>query len=256
MMTEYDGLAEFYDAEWRNLTQDIPFLREEAAKTGGPILELACGSGRIMLPLARDGHEVWGIDNSRKMIDILSKKAEEEPALAQLMHFSLQDMRTFTFDMQFKLIIIPFNSFLLMTDRPDFDICLQNCRKHLTDDGVFIVDIFSPNFELCAIREPKMQFLQHFLNPETERVVVQWEFAKRDMGKQLIDIDFLYEEYQPDGTVKQNTRSISMSIVFRYEMQYLLEKHGFAVQSVIGDYDRTEFTSGSPQMIYICHKSN
>jgi len=255
-MTDYDGLAQYYDAEWRDLTQDILFLREEADKTGSPVLELACGTGRILFPIAQDGHDIWGIDNSDAMLKILEKNIlKESPETAGRIHFNNQDMRNFSFDMKFKLIIIPFNSFLLLTERKDFDLCLKNCRNHLADDGTFIIDIFSPNFEMCAEKEPKIQFLRHFFVPDEKKVVVQWEYARRDMARQLIDIDFLYEEYDQDGKVVQNSKNLTMSVIFRFEMQYLLEKNGFEVREFYGNYDRSEFAAGSPQLIYICNKT-
>lgn len=254
-MTSYDTLAAYYDAEWRDLTQDIPFLLEEARKAGGAVLELACGTGRVALPLARDGFEVWGIDNSTEMLKLFEDKlAKSDNDIKQRIHISNQDMRDFRFEQRFKLIIIPFNSFLLLTDRKDFDICLRNCLHHLDDDGRFIVDIFSPNFELCAIKEPKMQLLQHFYVPELQKVVVQWEYAKRDMAKQIIDVDFLYEEYDRDGNVSKSTRSLKTSLIFRYEMEYLLEKNGFEILNIYGDYDRSPFTAESLQIIFVCCK--
>lgn len=254
-MTGYDALAAYYDDEWRNLTQDIPFLLEEARKTGSPVLELACGTGRVALPLAREGFEVWGIDNSTEMLKLFEKKlAKSDTDIKERIHISNQDMQDFRFEHRFKLIIIPFNSFLLLTDRKDFDICLRNCLRHLEDDGRFIVDIFSPNFELCAVKEPKMQFLQHYYVPELQKVVVQWEYAKRDMAKQIIDVDFLYEEYDSDGNVTKKTRSLKTSLIFRYEMEYLLEKNGFEVLNVYGNYDRSPFSEESPQIICVCGK--
>ena len=255
MLTDYDSLAVYYDTEWRKLTQDIQFLVEETRKSGGPVLELACGSGRVAFPLAREGLEVWGIDNSSEMLQIFEKKLElEDRDVAQRIHIGNQNMQDFRFEHTFKNIIIPFNSFLLLTDRKDFDVCLQNCRDHLDDDGKFIVDVFSPNFELCGIKEPNMRFLQHFYVKEIKKVVVQWEYAKRDMAKQLIDIDFLYEEYDSSGAVTKKTYNLKMSLIFRYEMEYLLEKNGFTVLEVYGDYDRTPFSFSSPQIICICCK--
>ena len=99
-----------------------------------------------------------------------------------------------------------------------------------------------------------MQFLKHFYVPELNKVVIQWEYAKRDMGRQLIDIDFLYEEYDRNGNLKNKTYSLQMSIVFRYEMEYLLEKNGFTVEAVYGNYDRSPFTNTSPQIICVCGK--
>ncbi|MFC1493530.1 class I SAM-dependent methyltransferase [candidate division KSB1 bacterium] len=255
-MTDYDGLAFYYDIEWDELKEDIPFLLDEAKKVEGPILELACGSGRIMIPFAREGYEIWGFDNSSEMLKLFDMNLEkEDPKVRDLVHYDEQDMVDFKYDGQFGLIIVPFNSFLLMTDRSDLDSCLQNCRNHLTDDGVFIVDVFSPNFELCAAKEPKMNFLKHFYHPMSKKVVVQWEYAQRDMGNQIIDIDFLYEEYDSSGNLERKTQNLKMSLMFRYELQYLLEKNGFRIMEFYGNYDRSPFTSESPQMIYVCKKA-
>ena len=254
-MPDYDSLAPYYDTEWRNLVQDIPFLIEEARKTGGPILELACGTGRVTLPLAQEGYEVWGIDNSDQMLKIFENKLKKEnPDVSGRIHISNRGMQNFDLGKKFKLIIIPFNSFLLLTDRKELDSCLECCRNHLDEGGVLIVDVFAPNFELCAVKEPKIQFLQHFYVPHIKKVVVQWEYAKRDMGNQIIDIDFLYEEYDQNGDVTKKTHSIKMSLIFRFELEYLLEKNGFAVEDTFGDYDRSEFSQTSPQIICISTK--
>jgi len=256
-MSGYDPLAVYYEAEWRNFTQDIPFLIEEMRKADGPVLELACGSGRVTLPLAKEKYEVWGIDNSPEMLKIIENKMEnEDPDVVKRMHISQQDMCDFQIEQKFKLIIIPFNSFLLLTDRKDFDRCLQCCLQHLDEGGRLIIDVFSPNFELCAVKVPKMQFLQHFYIHETGKVVVQWELAKRDMAQQLIEVDFLYEEYDQDGKVTQRMHNLKMSIIFRYELLYLLEKNEFLVQDVFGNYDRSEFSQTSPQIICICSKKD
>ncbi len=256
-MPGYDPLAVYYEAEWRNFTQDIPFLVEEMREAGGPVLELACGSGRVTFPLAQEEYEVWGIDNSPEMLKIFEdKKKNEDPRVVKRIHISQQDMCDFQIEQKFKLIMIPFNSFLLLTDRNDFDRCLQCCLRHLDDDGRFIIDVFSPNFELCAVKEPKMQFLQHFYIQATRKVVVLWELARRDMANQLIDIDFLYEEYDQDGKVTQRVHNLKMSIIFRYELLYLLEKNGFLVMDVFGNYDRSEFSQTSPQIICLCSKQD
>ncbi|MCP4725365.1 MAG: class I SAM-dependent methyltransferase [bacterium] len=255
-MTDYDGLAFYYDIEWDELKEDIPFLLDEAKKTEGHVLELACGSGRIMIPFAREGREIWGFDNSTEMLKLFDMNLErEDPKVKDLVHYSEQDMVNFKYDEKFGMIIVPFNSFLLMTDRTDLDKCLQNCREHLSDDGTFIVDVFSPNFELCAAKEPKMNFLKHFYHPMSNKVVVQWEYAKRDMGNQIIEIDFLYEEYDSAGNLARKTQNLKMSLMFRYELQYLLEKNGFKIMEFYGNYDRSPFTADSPQMIYICKKA-
>lgn len=255
MPTEYDALAALYDYEWEELKEDIEFIGAECEKTGSPILELACGTGRITLPIAIRGHEVWGLDNSQEMLSFLKEKRRSLPAeLAQRIHIVYGSMENFNFDRQFKSIILPFNSFLLLTSKQQQEQCLQSISKHLVHEGRFVVDIFSPRFELCAQEKSDIRFLKHFYYPPAQQVVIQWEYVERNMAEQVMNIDFLYEIYDSHGSMERLTRSLRMAIIFRFEMQLLLEKNGFEIEEFYGNYDRSPFTKDSPQMIFICRK--
>ena len=255
MSTQYDELAAFYDYEWQSLQEDIGFIVEECGKAGAPVLELACGTGRITIPVAASGLEIWGVDNSRHMLDFFDEKLKMLPSeVSGRIHPIFGGMENFNIDRRFSCIFVPFNSFLLLTARADQERCLENIHRHLADDGTFIIDIFSPRFDLCAQEKSEIHFLRHFYYPPEELAIIQWEYVERDMAEQVMDIDFLYEWYDRSGKLERAARSLRMAIIFRYEMQHLLEKNGFEILEFFGNYDRTPFSKASPQMIYRCRK--
>ncbi|MFC1558493.1 class I SAM-dependent DNA methyltransferase [candidate division KSB1 bacterium] len=253
MRTEYDSLAGIYDYEWGDLTGDIEFVAELAAEYGAPILELASGTGRITIPLAERGFEVTGIDNSEEMLKICEQKMSLLPDSSKL-SVQLGDMSDFSLGKKFKFIFVPFNSFLLLSTKNQQERCLKSVYNHLDDEGCFMVDVFSPDFKLCAEEKSDIRFLRHFYYPPEEKVIIQWEYVERNMAEQVLDIDFLYEAYNKDGKLERFTRHLTMALIFRFEMQMMLEKNGFEVIALYGDHKKSPFISKSPQMIFLCKK--
>ncbi len=129
------GSFERYEGEFK-------FFTGYAAKTGGPILELACGAGRVMMELAKAGFEIFGIEASRPMIEIGLKAMEElSPDTRQRIRFIQGDMRQFHFRKLFPLIIIPFNSFWYnLATKEEAEKCLNCILGNLKVDGLFITD--------------------------------------------------------------------------------------------------------------------
>ena len=179
-----------------------------------------------------------------------------QPEIRNKLHFMYGDMKDFNLNKKFKLIIIPFNSFLLLIKKEDQESCLRCVRNHLADDGFFVLDIYSPNFKLIAQETDEMKFLRHFYVPPIEKVVIQWEYLKRDMSNQVAYSDFLYEMYDRNGNLTRKASSLKMKIIFRYEMEHLLEKSGFKIVELYGDYEEKSYSENSRQMIFICKKED
>ena len=174
MMSEYDGLSKIYDYEWKDLNKDVDFIIELAGNYGSPILELASGTGRVLIPLIKKGLKVVGIDNSEEMLKICQTKLSELPKrLSSNVELIYGDMKNFSLERKFKFIFVSFNSFLLLTSKKDQESCLKCVYNHLDDNGIFMVDIFSPNFKLCAEEKSEIRFLRHFhSHPLTLMVVL------------------------------------------------------------------------------------
>jgi ubiquinone/menaquinone biosynthesis C-methylase UbiE len=104
-MQEYDRIAAFYDIEHDHFSEDLDMYRNYAELSGGKVLELACGSGRVLLPLAQEGYELTGVDSSEKMLEIAQRRLQEK-GLAGRCQLIKQDMRTLQLGQKYRLAII------------------------------------------------------------------------------------------------------------------------------------------------------
>ncbi len=147
------------------LDGDIAFYQEQARRFGGPILELACGTGRILSPLVAAGHDVVGLDRSRAMLDMAAAK----PGLGAVLHEG--DMRDFRIDRSFALIIVAARSFQHLVEPAEQRAALSCARRHLRPDGHLILDLFDPKFELLFDPAPSAAPAREACHPITGRLV-------------------------------------------------------------------------------------
>ncbi len=253
-MSFYNGWAEVYDLIYANIKPDISFYLEYAKKRGSPILEIACGTGRVLIPLAEAGYEVWGIDSSPAMLAKAKKKVSSLPEnVKKRIRLIKADMRGFELDRQFPLILMPFSSFLLLLTVEDQIKSLKNMHACLRNDGVLIIDIFAPRYDYLA--NDKRQGLKKFFNPENQHVIIRNEYIIYDHANQLMDVDYTFEEHDALGNiVSRFKRFLKIRYIFRYEMEYLLKLSGFNLEKVYGTFDRKPYDYKSGEMIFIATK--
>jgi SAM-dependent methyltransferase len=147
----YSVTAKYYDGAYsaKQDLVDLPFYLDLAAQTAGPILEVACGTGRVLLPIARRGVEIHGMDNSRPMLQILEKHLAREPhGVRQRVTLHEGDMRDFRLGAQYPLVIIPFRPMQHMHTVADQVSALTSAASHLSESGILAFDVFYPKFEL------------------------------------------------------------------------------------------------------------
>lgn len=146
----YRVTASLYDLDQRNITKDdISFYLEYASKLHESILELACGTGRVTIPLANEGYNIWGIDLSKEMLGQLKVKMKNlQKEAKQRIHITHADMTNFELGRVFSLIIIPFRSFQSLTSEEQQKACLHTIYRHLSEDGHFIINVFKPYAQL------------------------------------------------------------------------------------------------------------
>src|SRR5690242_10538907 len=149
---EYAPIAELYDhVVLHNQRPDIEFYVDAARKSGGPVLELGCGSGRVLIPTARAGVEITGLDVSAGMLDVcresLGRETEAIQTRATLVTGSMTD---FDLPQRFRLVTIPFRPFQHLLTVDDQFACLRSIHRHLTADGRLIVDLFNPSLDALA----------------------------------------------------------------------------------------------------------
>ena len=254
-MREYNEFrADIYDFEI-DIEIDIPMYLRYAQKQGSPILELGCGTGRVTLPLARAGFEIWGIDCSAPMLDKARRKAAQEPSIQEYLHFIQADMQAFQIDNRFKLVFIPYNTFMHLLTRPHQNACLQCIRKHLCDDGLLIIDIKVPYYANLKQSDGTLICRFQRLNPETGNTLIRMERVARNLVDQLEYIEYIYDEVQPDGNVKRTIQPTIHRYIFQSELELLLEKNGYKIVSMFGGCNEEPYNYYSGQLVCVASKS-
>ncbi|HJY62554.1 MAG TPA: class I SAM-dependent methyltransferase [Ignavibacteria bacterium] len=234
-----------YDAQNKKYREDIPFYLNQCRKYGGPVLELACGTGRVTIPIAKEGFDITGIDISWEML----KAARESAADAEIkIHFKRVDARKFKLSKKFKVIIYPFNSIAHLYDIKSILDCLIRVKKHLLPGGKFIFDIFNPDLNRLVRKKSKLPVKKYFYDePGSGKKVIISEHTYYDGKTQISHINW---HYNIEGN--KFVEKLDMRIYFPLELDALLLYSGFKINSKFGNFDCSEFSSDSPKQIYIC----
>lgn len=256
-MSQYDIWADVYDPQWGGYEEDIPFYVGESQRATPPVLELACGTGRVTIPIAQAGVEVVGLDSSPEMLAVAQRKVVQlSPEVKEKIRLLEGDMRDFSLDERFGLIMIPFRSFLLLTTVEDQKQTLRNIHRHLRPGGRLALNIFVPDLGIIAahsspLGEP-LKRMKEIKDPETGHWTIIWETRHYDQNRQIIDNFFIYDELDEAGVVvKRIYRPLKLRWVYRYEMEHLLDLCGFQVEELYGDFDQRPFDENSREMVWV-----
>jgi SAM-dependent methyltransferase len=260
-MSEYDVYASIYDEQFGDRLDDIPFYVEEANRAKPPVLELACGTGRVLIPVAKAGVPVHGLDSSPAMLEVCRRKvAELSAGVRALVTLTQADMRDFSFDERFGLIYCPFRAFLHLMTTEDQITALGNIRTHLRDDGRFALNFFNPDISFVGEGSGRgrgaARIQQEFTDPQSGNRVITWATLGHDPVKQLIDTYIIHDEVDAEGRLLERTyRPMRLRWIYRYEFEHLLHRCGFEVEALYGDFDRRPFTEMHQELIWIARKA-
>jgi SAM-dependent methyltransferase len=236
---QYADYAEFYDLDHRG-GADVPFYLAYAAQCGSPVLELGCGTGRVLIPLAEAGHEMIGVDLSEPMLARCRARAARRGLEGRVQLFRA-DMARFELPRAgVGLAYIPFRSFMHLTTQADQLACLERVYACLRPGGSFIVDVYAPSYRALA-QEPDRPFVLRRETPLPNGQALQrWDrFVRNDPALQIQHYELRFRQVDAEGAlVRERTFPMSQRYTFRYEMQLLLERVGFEVVDVFRDYDR------------------
>lgn len=247
--------ARFYDLDTSDLaTHDLAFYRRYAALSGGPILELACGTGRITIPLANAGYVVHGLDLSHSMLEILSEKIRTlAPAVRGRITVTQGDMADFDLGRRFATVIVPFRAFQALTSYDQQRGCLLSVRRHLVPGGRFILDVFMPHPRILGSWEcPHERVDWVARDPKTGETITRRSRRRRiDVERQIIYPELIFEVVAKDGTTRTFSDQLALRFFYPYQMQTLLLTHGFRIDEEWGDYHRGELGYG-PEQVFVC----
>ena len=251
-MTSYDGWASVYDSIYAYVREDIPFYIQEALRSGGTVLELGCGTGRVTLPIVQSGIDIVGLDNSDAMLAEARSKARLPEEGQGNMDLQMGDMREFALGRTFPLVIIPFRGFLALLSVEDQVRCLDRIRKHLSPDGRLIFNIFVPDPQMLVEDEDAAFHLRDVTDPETGRTFVLWQQTRVDTYNQVLSIRLIIDEIDQEGAVGNRFyRDYQIRYAHRIEVLHLLERCGYEVVDLYGDFDYSPLDEESGEMVWV-----
>ncbi|MFI9848249.1 class I SAM-dependent methyltransferase [Nonomuraea sp. NPDC051941] len=214
----------------------IEHLRSLAAKYGGPVLQIGVATGLFALPLVRDGHEVVGIDLSESMLGAVRGRMTTEPAdVQQRLTLETGDMRTLDLGRRFPLVTMPGNVFLYNLTQRDQLATLRAMRRHLTDDGVLVIDIFTPDLRLLAAGSGSVQS-HRFRTPEGADYVAEQTVLVEPLT-QREKLRMTHRRIGPDGVLGPALfTEMTMRYVYPAEMLLLLKVAKLRLYELVGNY--------------------
>lgn len=236
--------AEIYDLEYQWKTDDIDYwiaLAQEYAGREGIALELACGTGRVLLPVAESGVRVVGIDQSPWMLKQAKDKLETRLESVQERVGLLEaDMRTLQLEQKFNFIYLPFNTFLIMRTVEDQLAVFEVVRRHLAPGGVFAFDIFVPDVNRITTTERPRKWGNEVDQTLGELGIrLQRDSLTRyDPLRQQIFSTFRMREYRDNVLQREFLSDLQLSYIFPRELEHLVARAGFEFVHYWGDYER------------------
>jgi SAM-dependent methyltransferase len=257
---EYAFIADLYDyvVPYRERA-DAAFYVEAAREAGGPVLEVGCGTGRVLVPTARAGVEIVGLDLSEPMLDVCRERLDREPADVQArVQLVVADMRAFELGRTFPLVTIPFRPFQHLTAVADQFACLATIRRHLAPGGLLVFDLFNPSLEALTSDDVGEELGEEppFTTPDGRRVVRRHRIVARDRFNQINQSELIYYVTHPDGRKERLVHAFPMRYLFRFEAEHLLVRSGFEVEHLYADFDRSPYGSSYPgELIFVARKA-
>ncbi len=238
---------------------DIPFYVDCARLADGKVLELGCGTGRVLIPTAAAGYEVVGLDASVNMLARCREKLERQPTAAQKRARLVPgSMTEFNLEDRFALVTAPFRSFQHLLHAEDQLRCLRAVHRHLVPGGRLVLDCFHTNpiyLHEPAFREEREEFGEVTLS-DGRSFRRAWRIAAYRRAEQINEIEFIYYVTHADGSKERIVEPFPLRYFFRFEIEHLLARTGFRLSALYGDFDRSPLRDDSPEMIFVAEKES
>jgi SAM-dependent methyltransferase len=247
-------LAALYDAVYAN-SADIAFWQVMTTAGSNGLLELGCGTGRVLLPLARAGHSITGLDLAVPMLEYCRAKLQaESPEVRDRVTLLEGDMTAFDLDRRFAQIYCAFGTFHHLRTVEQQLACLERCRRHLLPGGTLILDLINPDPVPASLNDdaPAGETVANIVDWTDGRRIRSWAtMLDYHRSLQCNDCEVTYEIIEIDGTTRRLTETFPMRLLYRYELEHLLARCGFRIVALYGDYDRSAFSDESLGLIVV-----
>lgn len=244
-----ENFARFYDTIYHNLRDgvDNDYFQKVIRNTKGRILEVGVGTGRLFTSAVNEGADIYGIDISQPMLDVLFKKLPEKDHH----RITLQNMLDFSSDLKFDLILAPFRVIMHILNKNDQLKAINNVYDHLNNKGQFIFDTFIPD-------------LKQLINGIKDQVDFEGEYepgmklrrtasTSPDLINQIINVSFQLE-WDEENAISHDNWTLPLRYFFRFELEHLIERSKFQNYNIYGDYQENELNRESKEFVLVCQK--
>ncbi len=242
-----DFFAKFYDIIYDKIrtSVDINYYLNKILDCKGSVLEVGVGTGRIFREALNKGADIYGIDVSRSMIDILRSNLPEE----HQNRVFVKDARDFNLGVKFDLIVMPFRTFSHFIDTDDQLKVLNNIHHHLNPDGRLIFDVFNP--DLSLMKEGLENFTDFEGEYESGKLLKRIVSMKTDFAHQIINSKFVFE-WVEDNKINKSLWDSQLRYFFRYELENLIRLSNLRLINIYGDFEEGSITDLSKDFLVVC----
>jgi SAM-dependent methyltransferase len=232
-----------YDA-LNNFDYDIPFYFDLIKLFGEPILDLGCGTGRITIPIAKNGHKIIGIDSSKKMLDEAMQKAQSS---SLTIDFIESDIRNFDLPERFSLILLTFNTICHLYDFESIFSTFTCIKKHLKPGGRLIIDVFNPDLSFLSRDENIKSKRATYKNPYNAGNV---EITQSNFYSKKEQTNYNKWFFKMDG--KEFEQELNKRVFFPQEIDNYIRFLNMEIENKYGDFQRSPFADNSSKQIIVC----
>ncbi len=246
--TPYDPIAALYDLEHEEFADDIPLLRNIAEIVGDPIVELGCGSGRVLLPIAADGFDVTGVDTSQAMLNALERRATGiDGGKVTALNADMRGPLPLPED-TFGVAIFSLNGLLHLETQADQIAALAEAARILDPRGQLVIDIFHPTPEYLT-QLAGGPHLEGVWTRHDGREIEKWAHRRVNAASQTIETRLWYDAVRDDGTVERTRTAFRLRYIHAAELELMLHRAGFVEWKLYGSYDLDPLEDGSDRIV-------
>ncbi|HLW03118.1 MAG TPA: class I SAM-dependent methyltransferase [Ktedonobacterales bacterium] len=249
-MNMYELIAPYYDLEHAGYQDDVDLYLNYALAVGSPVLEIGCGSGRLLEPLAQRGIEVVGVDSSPAMLARARAHLQERSVLKQA-ELIEADARALHLDRRFRLAFVALNSFAQFATRQEQRAVLAAIHEHLLPGGTLLLDL--PNADIRRYQQAEGQlFHQGVWTDERQHAIVShFIAATHDQEARVLHLTHFYDIHPQAGPLSRIVVENELALLSGGEVELLVESCGFQIGHLFGDYDLNPCADSSPRLIVV-----
>ena len=254
----YEKIAPYYDLLHADLTEDVGFILTLVERVGDPVLELGCGTGRLLLPLAQAGRTVTGVDNSEVMLQRAHRRlAEEGEAVRRHVRLVKDDATSFKLDEKgYGVVLFTYNTFLHFDPSSAVAAC-RTAGLHLQANGLLFIDVSNPLLMANTPNDRILTLERTLSDPETGNTVLVFASNRVNEAAQILHITWIYDATPAaSGPIQRTIAEAAYHYYFPHQLELILEESGFTLEAMYGAYNETPFNEESERLLLLARKTH